>query len=43
MIARVSNLQEANIDLRLYVDPESIRKSGQLSFEQVWKVKDPRE
>lgn len=40
MIARVSNMQENNVDLRLYLDPEDLRNDGKLKFRQVWVVED---
>lgn len=40
MIARVSNLQDRNIGLQFYVDPEALRLSGKLRFKQVWAVED---
>jgi len=43
MIMRVSNLQETTPEMRIYIDPESMRKNKQLQFEQVWVVKDSGE
>lgn len=40
LIARVSNMQENNVDLRFYVDPEALRSSSKLRFRQVWVVED---
>ncbi|KAJ4027908.1 hypothetical protein NW752_000157 [Fusarium irregulare] len=39
MIARVSNVDKSNIDLKLYIDPESMRKEGSLVFTpESWAV-----
>ncbi|CAG7555872.1 unnamed protein product [Fusarium equiseti] len=39
MIARVSNVDKASIDLKLYVDPESMRLEGSLVFTpETWSV-----
>ncbi|KAF2797582.1 hypothetical protein K505DRAFT_372354 [Melanomma pulvis-pyrius CBS 109.77] len=40
MIARVSNLQERDIDMRIYMDPETLRKNNKLRFRQVWAVEE---
>ena len=39
MIARVSNVDKSNIDLKLYVDPETMRQEGSLVFTpETWSV-----
>ncbi|KAH8656756.1 hypothetical protein BGZ61DRAFT_466344 [Ilyonectria robusta] len=43
MVARVSNLQQHDIDLRFYIDPESMRKEKRLRFRQVWAVEEVEE
>ena len=40
MIARVSNLQEEDVRLRLMLDPETMRKGRKLRFKQVWVVEE---
>lgn len=43
ILARVSNIQENNIRLRLLVDPEQMRKENKLRFRQVWVVEEASE
>jgi len=39
MIARVANVDKSSIDLKLYVDPESMRQEGSLVFTpETWSV-----